>query len=60
MKNNGPTDLTFRKMAKIFCKESNGTTIFPKLPSMLKTYYKRWEQNHKIKVAEKTVSIYTK
>lgn len=56
MTDHAPTEANFRKLAKIFRQRADGITIFPKLPSMLKAYYKRWEQNRKIKVAQNAVT----
>lgn len=47
------SDANWRKLSKLFLKKSNGKTIFPKLPSMLKSYHSRWQQNQVIKQLEK-------
>ena len=60
MKNHTPTAANFKKLAKIYRQQSNGITIFPKLPSMIESYFKRWEKNQKIKVAEITVGKHVK
>ena len=60
MKDHAPAAANFKKLAKVYRQQSNGTTIFPKLPSMLKSYFKRWERNQKIRVAETTVGQHVK
>ena len=49
---NKPTGANFVRLAEQFKLQSNGITIFPKLPSMLKSYYKNWKRNHEIKTSE--------
>ena len=39
-----PTTDNFKRLAVIFKERSNGTDIFPKLPTMLKSYYKNIEK----------------
>lgn len=56
MTDHAPTEANFRRLAKIYRQRANGITIFPKLPSVLKSHYKIWEQNRKIKVAENAVN----
>ena len=55
MMDHRPTVKNFHELAKLYNVKSNGKTIFPKLPSMVKAYYKRWDQNQKIKAAAKEV-----
>lgn len=43
------------ELAVLFKSMCNGTTIFPKLPSMIKHYYKQWENNSLIKLAQNTM-----
>ena len=52
MANNKPTETNFKKLAMRYKRCGNGVTVFPKLPSMLKAYYKRWELNQQIKASE--------
>ena len=52
MANNKPTETNFKKLAMRYKRCANGVTVFPKLPSMLKAYYKRWELNQQIKASE--------
>jgi hypothetical protein len=47
-----PTDLDLRALAKEFKAKSDCTTIFPKLPSMLKVHYKKWKDTNLIKMTE--------
>jgi hypothetical protein len=35
-------------MAIEWCKNVNGTTVFPKLPVYLRMHYKRWERNQRV------------
>ena len=41
------------KLAKLYKEKSDGIDIFPKLPSMIKSYEKTWERNSLIKLAKK-------
>ena len=40
------------KLAIEYKKQCDGITIFPKIPSLIKLYYKRWESNSILKLAE--------
>ena len=40
-----PTDSNFRDLAKLYKEKADGITIFPKLPSMVKSYYIRWKKS---------------
>jgi hypothetical protein len=42
-----PTDRNWHEWAKVFLQKANGLDIFPKLPSMLKSYHKHWICNKK-------------
>jgi hypothetical protein len=55
MLENRPTMANFKLLAKAFKDKANGIDIFPKLPSMLKSYYNQWEKNCGIKTAEKSL-----
>ena len=44
MIDNRPTTDNFKRLAVIFKERSNGTDIFHKLPTMLKSYYKNIEK----------------
>ena len=44
------------KLAKLYKMSADGINIFPKLPTMLKSYYNRWEMNQKIKAVEESIS----
>jgi hypothetical protein len=46
------TDSDFQALAKEFKAKANCTTIFPKLPSMLKVHYKTWKDTNLIKMTE--------
>jgi hypothetical protein len=53
-KESHPNDLTKSKaheLAKTFKRKTNGTTILPKLPSMLFQYEKAWKRTNEIKMA---------
>ena len=52
MANNDPTLKNLERLAEIFKDKSDGITVFPKLPSLLKTYHKTWEKNQGIQTAE--------
>ena len=43
------------KLCQLFKLKANGTTIFPKLPSMIKNYEGRWKMNSLIIAAQKTM-----
>ena len=47
------SDSNWCKLAELFLTKSDGKTIFPKLPSMLKTYHIRWQQNQLISQIER-------
>jgi len=49
------TSNNISNLAIIFKEKSNGTTVFPKLPSLIKQYYKRWEANSLIQLAQNTM-----
>lgn len=46
----------FIKLSKLYKMSADGINIFPKLPTMLKSYYNRWEMNKKIKAVEESSS----
>ena len=50
--NPGPSARDFREWATIFLSKSDGKSIFPKLPCMLKCHYNKWKQNSLIILAE--------
>jgi len=45
-----PAKKNWDELAQIFKNSVNGKTIFPKLPSMLKSYYDKWSKNQEIKI----------
>jgi hypothetical protein len=47
-----PKDKDWRELAKHFKQLTDCKTIFPKLPTMLKCYYKKWKDNQLIVLAE--------
>ena len=47
------TDATRKELAKLFLSKTNHTTIFPKLPSMIKNYETKWKKATLIRVATK-------
>ena len=49
------TDSNFRDLAKLYKEKADGITIFPKLPSMVKSYYIRWKKNQEIKASRRTL-----
>jgi len=46
------SDKDKRELSKIYFQKHNGTTIFPKLISMIDQYDKQWKQNNLIKLAK--------
>jgi len=48
---------TWQDLSKQFLQKTNGTTIFPKLPCMLKAHYIQWTQNQLIRQAESKVQV---
>lgn len=48
-------DTEWVELAKIFKERTNCTDIFPKLPSMLKSVYKKYQDNLKIKELEQEI-----
>ena len=57
---NKPTVESFTSLAVTYNRLSNGTTIFPKLPSMVKAYYKTWEKNQNIRCSEMAIGSESK
>jgi hypothetical protein len=47
------TDAKFRVLGKEFLAKTDGKTVFPKLPSMLKSHYKQWKKNQVIRQVER-------
>ena len=47
---------TFDALAQLFKDKSDGKDIFPKLPTMLKSYYKTWEKNADIRNTEQSLN----
>jgi len=45
-----PATKNWDELAQIFKNITNGKTVFPKLPSMLKRYYDQWSKNQSIKM----------
>lgn len=52
-----PSRKTWYELAKVFKAKTNYTTIFPKLPSMLKSYYNQWRDNQAIVKAAEGMKI---
>ena len=50
--NPSPTDSTRRSLAELYLSLTDGKVIFPKLPSMIKSYKSKWTINSLIKAAE--------
>jgi hypothetical protein len=50
-----PTDAHFITLAKLYKQKADGKTIFPKLPSMVKSYFNQWKRNQEIKASEENV-----
>jgi len=49
------TDSNFKKLAKRYKEKADGDKTFPKLPSMVKSYYTRWKKNQDIKLSRYNV-----
>jgi len=47
-----PIERDYCDFAKEYLKHADGIKIFPKLPSMLKQYYKTWHKNQQVKAAQ--------
>ena len=45
----------FEELARIFKTKVDGIRIFPKLPTMLKSYFKSWERNAGMRSTEKSM-----
>ena len=50
-----PSTKDWIELAKLFKEKTDYINIFPKLPSMLRTYYKRWRDSQSIVLAEMQV-----
>ena len=50
-----PTDANFKVLAKRYKAKADGDQVFPKLPSMVKSYYSRWKKNQEIKTSKDNV-----
>ena len=50
-----PSSKDWIELAKLFKQKTDYIHVFPKLPSMLRTYYKRWQDSQKIVLAEMQV-----
>ena len=46
------TEANRKELAKIFLQKANCTSIFPKLPSMIKAYENKWKKSCLIKLAQ--------
>ena len=54
-----PTKALYEEWAQEYKKKSNGIDVFPKLPSMLKAYEKKWEKNMAIKATNRSLNTST-
>jgi hypothetical protein len=50
--NNRPTNKTYEELAEIYREQADGVNVFYKTPELLKSYFKKWENNQEIKTAE--------
>jgi len=50
-----PSSKDWIELAKLYKQKSDYVDIFPKLPSMLKTYHKRWRDSQSVVMAEMKV-----
>ena len=55
-----PTTKTYNELAEKYLEHADGIVIFPKLPSMLKSYFTKWERNQQIKAATMSITSNTK
>jgi hypothetical protein len=53
VKNKKPTPTNLEKLCEIFKEKSDGINIFPKIPSVLKSYKSTWEKNNEIRTKER-------
>ena len=51
-----PKDVDWRELAKIFKSRSDCKAIFPKLPTMLKQYFKQWKETNWVKAVQSTIA----
>ena len=54
-KHPNPSPSQFEELAAVFLQETNCKTVFPKLPSMLKEYHKRWTESRLIIAKEEAM-----
>jgi len=57
-KESHPNDLTTKnadELAKLFKRKTNGTTIMPKLPSMITQYENIWKRSNEMKMAREEI-----
>jgi hypothetical protein len=52
-----PTTRRFEELGKRFKEKSNGITVFPKIASQLKHYYKRWRTNNAIRLVHDSIRL---
>ena len=50
-----PTMRQMEKLSERYKEQSNGTSVLPKLPTMLQSYQKTWEKNTAIKVSRRSL-----
>jgi len=50
-----PNKKDWEQLAVLFLSKSNGTTIFPKLPTQLRAHYNTWKSNNTIRLAHAVV-----
>ena len=51
-----PTANSWRELAKLFKEKTDCKQIFPKLPTMLKLYYRQWRDNQLIVLAQQQMN----
>ena len=52
-----PTETDWKNLAAEYLKKCDYLTVFPKLPSMLKTHFSKWQLNSHIKSLKRSPSI---
>jgi hypothetical protein len=52
-----PTGKTWDELAALFLAKADYTTIFPKLPSMLRNYYNKWKITQELVMIKDSVKL---
>ena len=58
MKNNrGRTQKNWQQLASLYKAKANYKTVFPKLPSMVKLYYSKWQVSQELVMIKDSISV---